>query len=306
MATHIDRIAIPGLDRPIARLILGVDHQTALDQAAPVFERYLELEGNAFDTAWGYGDGLAEQILGSWIEANRLRDEVFIIDKGARAEYCTPEISRRQLAESLDRLRTDHVDVYMIHSDNPDVPVGAFVEVLHEHVESGKTKLAGVSNWSLERVLAFNDYAQAHGLRPVGVVSNNFSLAEMVDPVWELCLSSRSQAWRDWLQSTQTPLMPWSSQGRGFFTSRAYQGDPEIDRAWSSPGNWKRRERAVELAEREGVEPIVIALAWVLGQPITVLPMVGPRTTDELKASVQAFDLKLSSEVANWLEVEPV
>ncbi|MCW5951676.1 MAG: aldo/keto reductase [Propionibacteriaceae bacterium] len=306
MAAPINRIDIPGLERPVARLILGVDHQTALDRAQPVFERYLDLGGNAFDTAWGYGDGLAEQILGSWIEANGVRADVLIVDKGARAEYCTPEISRHQLAESLNRLRTDHVDVYLLHSDNPEVPVGAFVEVLHEHVDSGRARLTGVSNWSLERVLAFNEYAQQHALRPVGVVSNNFSLAEMVDPVWELCLSSRSQAWREWLQESGTPLMPWSSQARGFFTPRAYQRDSEIERAWSSPENWRRRERAAELAEQSGAEPIEIALAWVLSQPITVLPMVGPRTIDELESSVRAFGIELSADQARWLEGEPV
>lgn len=100
--------------------------------------------------------------------------------------------------------------------------------------------------------------------------------------------------------------MPWSSQARGFFTPRAYQGDPEIDRAWSSPANWERRDRAAELAEREGVTPIEIALAWVLSQPITVLPMVGPRTTEELESSVRAFDIPLSGEIAQWLEGEPV
>jgi len=65
-------------------------------------------------------------------------------------------------------------------------------------------------------------------------------------------------------------MMPWSSQARGFFTDRAGReklDDKELSRCWYSPDNFRRRDRAYDLAARKGVEPVAIALAWVLHQP---------------------------------------
>ena len=84
---------------------------------------------------------------------------------------------------------------------------------------------------------------------------------------------------RSWSRKNTTP---WSSQARGFFLPHAtpdYQGDPELRRSWYSEDNFRRRERAIELATKKGVEPINIALAYVLHQPFPTFPLIGPRTS---------------------------
>ena len=101
------------------------------------------------------------------------------------------------------------------------------------------------------------------------------------------------------------PLLPWSSQARGFFTDRAgrdRRDDPEIVRCWYSDANFLRRDRAYELAARKGVEPINIALAWVLQQPFPTFPMIGPRRHRELWSCLQALALELTPTEMKWLE----
>ncbi len=103
------------------------------------------------------------------------------------------------------------------------------------------------------------------------------------------------------------PLMPWSSQARGFFTERANpddRSDPELVRCWYSDDNFRRRERAVELAHRRGVLPINIALAYVLCQPFPTFPLIGPRTLAETRSSFQALGVQLSPEELRWLNLE--
>lgn len=294
---------IPGVDKPVSRLVMGVDNQMDLPHASVMFDDFFENGGNAFDTAYVYGSGLSEQLLGRWIHNRALREQVVILDKGAHTPFCTPKDLVSQLAESLDRMQTDYVDIYMMHRDNPDIPVGEFVDAMDEQVEAGRTRAIGVSNWSTERIQAALDYSKQHDRAPLAAVSNQMSLARMLEPPWPGCFAAD----RDWHVQTRTILMPWSSQGRGFFTGKADPddtSDEELVRCFYCSDNFARLERVRELADRRDVPMIVIALAWVLNQPFLTFPLIGPRTLEETRISLQALDVTLSPEELAWLNLE--
>ena len=297
---------IEGVDVPVSRLILGCDNQQTMPYAAAMFDDFFERGGNAFDTAFIYGGGVQEQLLGRWIEQRGIRAQTAIMVKGAHTPLCFPDFLSSQLIESLDRLNTDYTDMYLMHRDNLDVPVGEFVDVLNEHHRAGRIKAFGGSNWSLERLQAANAYAEKKGLQKFGVVSNNFSLARMVSPVWSGCISAKDADFSQWLEKTQTPLLCWSSQARGFFTERAGRdklADEELARCWYSDENFARRDRAIELAAQKGVQPIHIALAFVLGQTFPTFALVGPRLVSETASSCSALPIKLTPEELRWLDV---
>jgi aryl-alcohol dehydrogenase-like predicted oxidoreductase len=298
---------IAGVGKPLSRLVLGVDNQATMPHAAVMFDDFVERGGTVFDTAYTYMGGLSEQLLGRWVEDRGVRESVVILDKGGHTPYCDPESIRRHFAESLDRLRTDYVDIYMLHRDNPDIPVGEFVDVLNEQRDASRLRVWGASNWSIARIEAANDYAAANGRAGIAAVSNNFSLARMVEPPWSGCVSSGTAAWREWLTRTRTPLMPWSSQARGFFTGRAApdrHDDPELVRCWYSDDNFARLARVEQLAADRHVSPIVIALAWVLNQPFPTFPLIGPRTLSETRSSMQALAVSLTPEEVAWLNLD--
>ncbi len=297
---------IEGLNKDVSRLIMGVDNQTSIAQASVMFDDFFRQGGNTFDTAWIYGGGKCEQVLGQWVKNRGLREQVVILGKGAHSPFCTPEHLTAQLMQSLERLQTDHLDIYMMHRDNPEVPVGEFMDVLNEHVKAGRIRIFGGSNWSIERFNKAQSYAKRKGLQGFSAVSNNFSLARMVKPVWGGCIALSDESGRKWLKKTQMPLLPWSSQARGFFTERATLNtkDHSLKNSWYADDNWQRRERAVQLAGELGVQPIQVALAYVLCQPFPTFPLIGPRTLEETRSSLGALAIELTPKQVKWLNLE--
>lgn len=298
---------VPDVPLPASRFVMGCDNQRTFAHAAVMFDAFFEQGGNTFDTAHGYGRGLMEQLLGQWIKTRNVRDEVNIIGKGAHTPDNFPDRIRPQLEITLDRLQTDHVDLYLLHRDNPRIPAGEFVDVLDELRREGRIRVFGGSNWSIQRVAEANDHARKHGRTPFKLLSNNFSLARMVDPVWDDCVAASDPQSRAFLTRTQIVEVAWSSQARGFFTDRAGRDktdDAELVRCWYSDDNFQRRDRAIELARKKNCSPINIAGAYVLHQPFPTLALIGPRTLHELTTSLPTLDVTLTADEMKWLNLE--
>jgi len=295
------------LDRPMPSLVMGVDNQDTMRHAAAVFDEYFERGGTAFDTAWVYGRTRSE-LLGQWIVNRNIRQSVILISKGAHTPLCNPEDLIRQVHEQLSWFQTDYADIYMLHRDNPEIPAGEFVDAVNQLIQEGKVKAYGGSNWSLNRVDQANAYAESKGLQGFSVVSNNLSLAEMIAPVWDGCEHAHDPASLAWFEQRQMALLPWSSQARGFFVpDRARpekRDDPSMVRCWYSEANFQRQARAIELAGKYGIEPINIALAWVLQQPFPVFPLIGPRTLAEIRSTFRVFEVKLTEQEHRYLNLE--
>jgi predicted dehydrogenase/aryl-alcohol dehydrogenase-like predicted oxidoreductase len=298
---------IAGVDKRVSRLVMGCDNQTTMPHASVMFDDFFERGGTVFDSAYIYGSGACERTLGYWIRNRGVREQIVLLDKGAHTPFCTPEHMRSQLTESLKRLQTDYVDIYMLHRDNPSLPASAFIDALNAEVREGRMRVFGASNWSIQRVQEANDYAAANGLQGFAAMSNNFSLARMIEPVWDGCIAASDPASRAWLAERQLPLMPWSSQARGFFTGIAHperRSDPELVRCWYSPDNFQRLERVYALAKALDVPSIAVALAYVLWQPFPTFPLIGPRTLAETRTSFEALAIELSPEDVRWLNLE--
>jgi predicted dehydrogenase/aryl-alcohol dehydrogenase-like predicted oxidoreductase len=298
---------IPGLAKPASVVALGFEFFPNFASASLTLDAFYEAGGNLFDTAYVYGAGKTEAIFGDWHTSRNVpREEIVLIGKGAHSPLCYPDMIAKQLDQSLERLKTDYVDAYFMHRDNLDVPVGEFVDAMDSEVRRGRIRgIFGGSNWTRERMDEAAAYAQKNGKQAPGALSNNFSLAEMLDPIWAGCVAASDDEWKEWLKSRQIPNFAWSSQGRGFFTERAgrdKQDDEEIVRVWYSDRNFVRRDRAIELAQKLGRHPIHIALAYVIAQPFPVIPLIGPRTIAELEDSLSALDIALTDEQVKWLE----
>lgn len=300
--------SIEGVGKPVSRLVMGVDNQRTWPHAAVMLDDFFERGGTCFDTAFVYGSGRCEELLGTWLQRRRVREQAVILGKGAHTPFCTPDDLTRQLLVSLERLQTDYVDIYMLHRDNPEVPVGEFISVLNEHYDAGRMHAFGASNWSLDRVDEANRWAADHGLRGFSALSDNFSLARMVEPPWAGCVAASDEESKAWLVRHQLPLMPWSSQARGFFApgraSRDDLTDAELVRCWYSDGNFERLARARSLAASRGVDTIVIALAYVLCQPFPTFPLIGPRALIETDVSMRALAVELEPDQLRWLDLE--
>lgn len=313
---------VAGVDRPVSRLVLGtmIIHTERLEESFALLDAAVAAGINTLDCAHVYGGGASERAVGEWMQARGNREQVVILSKG-----CHPTVDRRrmtsydlaaELHDSLARLKTDTIDIYLLHRDDPDQPVGPIVEALNEHHAAGRIRAFGGSNWRHERIEAANEYAEAHGLVPFAVSSPHFSLAEQVDDPWGPgCVGisgPKEAAAREWYRRTQLPVFAYSSLGRGFFSGRITRANyaaiqDQIDaacrRAYCHEVNFRRLDRAERLAAEKGAGVAQVALAYVLGQPLNVHALVGAANADEIAANVAALDLALTEAEMEWLDL---
>lgn len=298
---------VDGIDKPVSKFIFGCDNQVDYYHGAAVWDDFINRGGNTFDTAWLYAGGKFEKHLGNWIKSRGIRQHINILSKSAHTPNCDPVNIRKQCKESLQRMQIDHAEMHILHRDNLDIPVGEFIDVLNELKDEGYISVFGGSNWSLDRFKAANEYAKANGKQPMTILNNNLSLARMVNPVWDGCIASSEPEYLEYLEETQTPHMAWSSQARGFFTDRSGRDkvgiDPHLETPWYSEDNFKRKDRATELAKAEGVLPINIAAAYVLCQPFPSFALIGPRTLYETYTTMPGLDIELTKQELAYLDL---
>jgi aryl-alcohol dehydrogenase-like predicted oxidoreductase len=313
---------VGGIGKPVSRLVQGTVmlSEADLDGSFALLDAVWEAGGTAFDTAHSYGAGEKERVLGRWLAERGVRDRAVILDKGAhpeagRSRRVTPEDIAADLHESLERLRTDYIDLYVLHRDDPEVPVGPIVEALNEHHRAGRIRAFGGSNWAYERVREANEYAAARGLVPFAVSSPNFSLAEQVRPPWTGCLSvsgAQGEAARRWYREQGMPLFTWSSLAGGFFSGRFTRTnlatltaplDLVCIEAYCYEVNFRRLDRARELAEARGVTIPQVALSYVLHQPDDIFALVGCNNGAEFRENVAALELALTPRELAWLDL---
>ena len=299
----LEKIIIPGLSKSGSRLTLGCDNQTSELHAFTMFDHFFGAGGRIFDSAFIYNNGMGDKYLGKWMSSRGVQAEVIVIGKAAHTPHCEPKFIRPQIIESLERLQTTQLDIFCLHRDNPEVPVSEFVDALTEVKNEGLIDLIGASNWEFHRFSEARDYASISGRESFTVLSNNFSLAEMIEPVWPGCVGVTDQ-YLNYLIEQEIMLFPWSSQARGFFIkqkevmSSGHFSNPNLDeekRVWHHEKNLKRRQVCFDIAEEKNVQPIQIALAYVLHKSHLIFPLIGPRTVFETNSSIQASQINLTS-----------
>jgi 1-deoxyxylulose-5-phosphate synthase len=306
---------ISGLTNPLSRLVLGTVSFTVADRAlaSAILDRFVENGGTAIDTAHVYGQGKSELVVGQWLRESADRAGLTIITKGAHIDRqgnhrVTPEQITDDLLESLERLQIDTVDLYLLHRDDPSVPVGPIVDCLNLHAAEGRIRAFGGSNWSHQRLDEANAYAAANGLRGFVASSPNLALAVPNEPMWTGCISVAGDAGaQQWYRDRQFPLLAWSSQAGGFFSGRFTPGRPKnasMVRVYYQEDNWRRLRRARQLARELGCSPTQIALAWVLSQPFPTFALIGPRSEEELGDCLGALDVRLTPEQVAWLNLD--
>jgi aryl-alcohol dehydrogenase-like predicted oxidoreductase len=303
-------ITIQGLDKPVSTLIQGSDYfsPSISEKVSHVLDRYLEIGGNTIDTAHVYGLGQSELAIGQWMKERNNRHDVIILTKGAHHDQYGPRVNSeaisKDLFESLERLGTDYIDLYALHRDDPTVPVSMIIDTLNEHIDAGRIKAIGGSNWTVQRLQEANEYAEANGLVGFTFSSPNLSLAKAKEAFWAGCVSVDTADCK-WHEEHQLPLLSWSSQARGFFTGRFTPGDrsnEDLVRVFYSDENWKRLSRADQLANEKGVSTIQIALAYVLNQPFPTCALIGAQNTEELQSCLVGSNIRLTQDEVQWLE----
>ncbi|MBE5774205.1 MAG: aldo/keto reductase [Clostridiales bacterium] len=322
------------VERPVSRLIFGTaipelfaamrslhgdepDFIKKLDRAFELLDAAYDLGIQTFDCANHYG----EEPLGEWMKDRGLIDKVTVLTKGAHHNAWRKRVTDFDILsdahDSLKKLNRDRIDIYVLHRDDPEVPVGPIVEALNRLHREGKIGAFGASNWTHQRISEANAYALEHGLVPFTVSSPNYGLADQVDDPWGggcVTISGPSNAdARRWYAENNMPVIAYSSLGRGLFSGRVKSNDPEsaligmdefARKGYLCPENMRRLARAEELAAEKGLTVPEIAMAWIMNQKLDVYAVVASANRDRMKSNIRAAKILLSETECRWLNLE--
>ena len=240
--------------------------------------------------------GSSERIIGTWMRKNGCRDEITVMSKfnsGAGADNIP-----RALSGSLGRLDTDFVDIYLLHSPDPAVPVAETVEALSAEVDAGRVGVTGCSNHSAAQIREALDASDAGGYRRYGVLQTAYSLA------WP----DTERAALPLCETEGLGVTAFSPLGAGFLTGK-YTSDrnfPTGSRYHIMPAhadiyftehNFGLLEKLAAKARELGVPQVRLAMAWVMTHAAVSTVLVGARTTKQIDNAIEARAMGMTPEL---------
>ena len=279
------------------------------EQSRPFIKRSLEAGINFFDTADMYSLGESEAVLGRALKEFAKREQVIIATKVFNPMSDDPNdrgLSRKHIFDSIDaslrRLQTDYVDLYQIHRWDNETPIEETLEALHDLVKAGKVRYIGASSmyaWQFAKALYLADL---HGWTRFVSMQNHYNLVyrEEEREMLPLC------------RAEGIGVIPWSPLARGFLAgNRQKETKGETTRAktddfahqlYYQDSDFQVVDRVVELAQKRGIAPAQIALAWLLHQPGITAPIIGASKMNHLEDALAALEIELTDEECQWLE----
>ncbi|HUD93956.1 aldo/keto reductase [Sphingobium sp.] len=321
----LTKVTLNHTDLSVSRLCYGTNMlgwQIDQERSNAILDRFAELGGNFIDSARSYGDwmpdapkGASERAIGAWLKGQK-REDFVIATKGGHFDMRAGDYRNRvnpneiasDLAESLDHLGVDSIDLYWLHMDNVETPVGELIDFLNDARAAGRIRWFGASNWTDARVLEANDYAKAHGKTGFVAVEPFWGLAKpheinAIQQGYQLYFEDHGGA----LKGADLAVIPYCSQSRGYFGMLAKGKDavPDALKAfYDNPINAARFAAAEAVAARHGATVSEIALAYLMNQPSQVIPIFGASSPTRIEESVKAAAITLTAEELAELRAE--
>ena len=273
------------------------DRQTSFD----ILDAFVAGGGNFIDTADGYSawvpgntGGDSERLIGEWQELRGNRDDIVIATKVSQHpdfQGLAADNILKAADASLERLRTDHIDLYYAHFDDESVPLEETVTALSSLVDAGKVRYLGISNYSAARIAEWFEIVETKGLHRPIALQPHYNLVER-DFEGEL----RTIAERE-----QLAVLPYFSLAKGFLTGKYREGS-SVDSVRAEGAQAYLADHAAllpvldEVAAAHGVSVATVSLAWLRSQPTVAAPIASARTVEQLPDLLASATLELSAD----------
>ena len=286
------------------------------EAARMIFDRYREQGGNFFDTADLYADGESERWLGEFVHESGTRDQAVIATKFSfNAQPGNPNAGGngrknilRALEGSLKRLKTDYIDVYILHAWDRVTPVEEVMTTLNDLVRAGKVRHVGLSDVPAWYAACAQTLCEERAYERLALLQLEYSLVsrnlerEHIPLAAEMGIS----------------IVPWSPLASGFLTGKYRReggtivgsgrvfdyknsGNPTLEKFSRREKNWEILDALLEAARQTGRSPAEVALAWVIGRPQVTSVLVGATNKEQLELNLSALPLELPVEIEKQL-----
>ena len=272
--------------------------------SADMFKAVRDLGVNFFDTADQYSKGRSEEILGRL--ARGAREDLVIATKcfnPTGTDLNARGNSRRHLARALEaslkRLQTDRVEILYLHMHDPLVPVEEAMRALEDAVRAGKVLYPALSNWAAWQV------QQALGVQAL----NRWARIEAIQPMYNLVKRQAEVEILPMAQANGVSVFPYSPAGAGLLSGKYLQKDTQgrlvtnkmYTARYGEPWMHEVAEKFLAFCQQREMHPVSAAVAWVAAHPGVTAPIIGARNVDQLKASLDSVNIKMTPEL--WSEM---
>ena len=310
-------IQLPGVDFPVSQVCLGTAYMGSREDEATSFailDEYFEQGGRFLNTAHEYGLGASERTVGKWIRERGVRDQIILTSKCGedatkpRAVAMHAEELFEDIDETLQRTGLEQMDFYLLHLDDPEVPVGEIVDAMYEIRRQGKIRYYGCSNWSCERQQEAADWADAHGYPRFAVDEIEMNLCRLNWVSREFHLKWMDEEAIADHQRTGMPAAAYSPIASAVLSKYLRDGDTRAWLEWqvrnyANDDNFAMARRLQKLEEETGFTTVQLQLAFVLAQPygFPTFPILGASKVSQLKESLKALECPMTDDMIRYL-----
>ncbi len=285
----------------VSKLALGTmsfGTRSDFHTAREVFNASVDAGINYFDTADIYGNGKSEEFLGQLIH-ERNRDDFVIQTKGFFSNTQKSGMSRKHILnaidQSLERLQTDYVDVYLIHDFDAATSIEEVIDTLNDLKKSGKILALGISNWAAWQIM------ESIGISKL----NHWSQVKVIEPLYNL---AKRQIEADILPMAikhHLAVTPFSPLGGGLLTGKygrtgtadqtGHLATDKINHA-RYQNDYQLAADFTDFAKKVHYDPISLAIAWILHNPSITAPLIGAKNVSQLQPALASLKITLSEE----------
>jgi len=272
--------------------------------SAQMFKAARDLGINFFDTADQYSKGRSEEILGKLMRDSR--EDLVIATKcfnptgtDLNAKGNSRRHLTRALEASLKRLQTDRVEILYLHMHDPLVPVEEAMRALEDAVRSGKVLYPALSNWGAWQI------QQALGVQEL----HRWARLQAIQPMYNLVKRQAEVEILPMAQANGVSVFPYSPAGAGLLSGKYLQKDTQgrlvtnkmYTARYGEPWMHEVAEKFLAFCRQREMHPVSAAVAWVAAHPGVTAPIIGARNVDQLKASLDSVNIKMTPEL--WSEM---
>lgn len=289
----MDYINLKGMN--LSRIVLGTDgYSERIDKktAYELMSLYIEHGGNVLDTARMYCGGMSEAYVGDFVR--NMRDRVYISTKCSHPPLGHMEQSRLSKEEieadidaSLKEMNIDYIDIIWLHRDDETKSVEPIIDALNEMVNKGKVRHFGASNWTHDRIMAANAYAQKTNQKGFCASQALYNMATR-SKVWDDTLVSIEYEEKEKYDKSHLPVFAFCSQAKGFF-EKYHLGElsPKTKERYLNEKTVETYKRIVKNSLESGDTISAAALKMLVGQSnFDVFPIIGPSNIAQLKMTL--------------------
>ena len=273
--------------------------RTPAPEARRIVDRALERGATVFDTANMYGDGESERILGQALKGKRDRvqiaTKVGLLRQSGRAEGLAPARILQAIDESLERLKTDWVDLYYLHAPDGSTPFSQTLDAIGVLLESGKIRAWGVSNFAAWQIAELNLICDARKLARPTVAQMLYNVL-----VRQLDYEFFAFARRNPIHTTvYNPLAGGllaraPTPGAAFPKGSRFETNPLYRKRYWTDALFELAQRLCAVADSEGMDLVTLAYAWLAGRDGVDTILAGPASVVHLDVALDSSTLKLS------------